>query len=111
MGVMEEYLIDQLHKSLDSNTELRVRVLMDGYRSTRLSKPGCKFVSSYEMVNKLRLENINRDVEVGLWRSNPKNGLSNALRLPELNEAMGVHHIKLAIFDNSVIMTGYSTLT
>jgi phosphatidylserine/phosphatidylglycerophosphate/cardiolipin synthase-like enzyme len=107
IGVMEDYLVEQMHKSLASNTDLRVRVLMDAYRGTRMSKEGSKYLNSFNMVDKLRLENINRDVEVGLWRCTQKNFLTNAMGMTQINEALGVHHVKLAIFDNSLIMTGY----
>ena len=96
----------ELERNLEVNQDLRVKILMDGYRSKRLSKPGSKVLHSYDMVNELKTEHVNRDVEIGLWRNNPETALSGALRITELNEAMGVHHIKLAIFDNSAILTG-----
>lgn len=79
---------------------------MDAYRGTRPTKEGSRYVSSFDLVNRLRLENVNRDVEVGLWRNSQKNPFTNALGLTMLNEVLGVHHVKLAIFDDSLIMTG-----
>lgn len=80
---------------------------MDAYRGKRLTTPGTtKILNSYDMVNELKTEHVNRDIEIGLWRNNPESFLSGPLRITELNEVLGVHHIKLAIFDNSVILTG-----
>lgn len=103
---MEELLVKELERSLETNQNLRLKILMDAYRGKRLSKPGSKYSSSYDLVCRLKTDNINRDVEIGMWRNTPDNFLSGALKITEINEALGVHHIKLAIFDNSVILTG-----
>lgn len=103
---MEDFLVDELDKNLTRNENLRVKILMDAYRGMRFTKPGSAYLNSFSMVNRLKVRNINRDVDIGLWR-NSKQGLWNTLfRLTQLNEMLGVHHVKLAIFDNSVILTG-----
>lgn len=105
--MMEELLLKELERSLEVNPNLRIKIIMDAYRGRRLSKPGTsKNLNSYDMVNELKTEHVNRDVEIGLWRNTPENFLSGGLRISEVNEALGVHHIKLAIFDDSVILTG-----
>ena len=105
---MEELLVKELERNLENNPHLRIKIIMDAYRGKRLSKPGSVHLNSHDMVNGLKTENVNRDVEVGLWRNNPESFFSGTFRWTELNEALGVHHIKLAIFDNSVILTGYA---
>lgn len=99
--------MNELQKNLETNPRLSVKILIDAYRGTRNTKAGSKYISSYEMVNKLRSNNINRDVEVGLWRTSQKDIVNNLFKITEISEARGVHHIKVAIFDNSLILTGY----
>lgn len=103
---MEDYLVEEIEKNIQKNEEVRVKILMDAYRGQRLTKPGSMYVNSYEMVNRLKMRNINRDVEVGLYRANDDSWISNGMRMTELNEMLGVHHVKVMIFDNSVILTG-----
>ncbi len=106
VGPMEDYLIDEIDKNLQKNDELRVKVLMDAYRGTRLTREGSQYVNSYDMINRLKVRNINRDVDVGLFKNSPTSFLSNLLRFNQYNEILGVHHIKLAIFDDNLILTG-----
>ena len=103
---MEDFLIDEIDNSLKRNDNMRVKILMDAYRGTRLSKVGSSYPSSYEMVNRLKTRNINRDVDIGLFRNSPVNLLTNTFRLTEVNEIQGVHHMKICIFDDNVIVTG-----
>lgn len=103
---MEEYLIDEIDKNLRRNEDLRVKILMDIYRGQRLTEIGSDYPNSFRMVKKIKDLHINRDIDIGLWRNNPKGLLNNSFRLTQLNELLGVHHLKVAIFDNSLILTG-----
>lgn len=103
---MEEFLVDTIGQNLGKNENLRVRVVMDAYRGTRMSKSSSESLNSFDMVSRLKVLHLNRDVDVGLYRMNHPYWLTNLLRMPQLNELTGVHHIKFAVFDNSVILTG-----
>ena len=103
---MEDHLIEEIDKNLQKNDALRVKILMDAYRGTRLTREGSEYVNSYDMVNRLKVRNLNRDVDVGLFKNSPTSFLSNMLRFNQYNEILGVHHMKLAIFDNNLILTG-----
>lgn len=106
IGEMEDYLITALERNVEKNENLRIKVIMDSARGQRLSKPGSRFLNSYEMVNRLKTNHPNRDVQVSLWRNSKPTLMGSAFRYQQLAEALGVHHVKLAIFDNSIILTG-----
>ena len=103
---MEDYLIDEIGKKLEKSETLRVKILMDAFRGTRLTREGSPHINSYDMVNRLKVLHPNRNVDVGLFRNSQNTFLSNMLRYNQFNEALGVHHLKLAIFDDNLILTG-----
>lgn len=105
-GEMEEFLVGTISQNLTKNENLKVRVVMDAYRGLRMSKTPSESLHSFDMMSRLKVLHINRDVDVGLYRMNPPYWFTNSLRMPQLNELNGVHHMKFAVFDNSVILTG-----
>ena len=108
---MELNLIKKLINKVERNDDLRVRMLMDYHRGTRENnKSPIDETRSDDFFQSIALSNVNADIQVGLLNcSRTDLGLvQKALynKSGQFREALGVHHAKYAVFDDSVILTG-----
>lgn len=112
--MMEENLVNKLTTKLERSNNLRLRVIMDYYRGNRNSRNEHGGVeSSSELFERVATCNINADIQIGFLECSLKPRLSRnplmsllATAAPQVQEILGVHHTKFAVFDNSVILTG-----
>lgn len=112
--MMEQNLVNKLEMKLERNPNLRLRVIMDYYRGNRSvynEQEGPE--SSGELFKPVAMSNINADIQIGFLEASLKPRLSrNPLMsllttvAPQVQEILGVHHTKFAVFDNSVLLTG-----
>lgn len=103
-GKLEQYLVQKLNSKLKKEPGLKVNVLFDYMRGTRVVKDG---TSSLDLMVPLKREHFQRDLRVGFWH-HPDTGVLKGkyLQTSPLREVFGVHHIKAHVFDNTVLITG-----
>ena len=102
-GKLEKYLLQKLNNKVKQNEQLKVTMLIDYMRGTRIGKDG---TSSLNMLKPLKLDNFNRPIRIGFYH-NPDTGLlKGKLSNSPLREIFGVHHMKANVFDNNVLLTG-----
>lgn len=84
--------------------KLKITLLFDYMRGTRLSKVG---INTMGLVSPLKKKYFNRDIRLGFYH-NPDTGLFKGkyAEASPLREVFGVHHIKAHVFDNNVLITG-----
>jgi len=76
---------------------------MDYMRGTRINNDN---ESSLNMVKHLKTGNFRKPVRLGFWH-NPDTGmLKGKMSNSPLREIFGVHHMKIHVFDNNVLITG-----
>lgn len=82
------------------NQNLTLRMLFDFHRGNR-----AKRYSTFNLLKPLKANfPASYDVNIGLYKHPDANNFFN-FSLP-LMEAQGVHHMKIAVFDDNVLMTG-----
>jgi len=102
-GKLEKYLISKLNSKVKTNEQLKLTLLLDYMRGTRIGHDGS---SSVQMLKPLKLDNFNRPIRVGFYH-NPDTGLlKGKFSNSPLREIFGVHHMKAHVFDNNVLITG-----
>jgi CDP-diacylglycerol---glycerol-3-phosphate 3-phosphatidyltransferase len=102
-GKLERYLVERLDNKLQTNKTLKMNILMDYMRGTRVSRDGH---SSLSMLKGLKQKHLMRDLRIGFWH-NPDTGfLKGKYFSGPMKEIFGVHHIKAHVFDHNVIITG-----
>ena len=102
-GKLEKYLISKLNSKVKTNEQLKLTLLLDYMRGTRIGRDGS---SSVQMLKPLKLDNFNRPIRVGFYH-NPDTGLfKGKFSNSPLREIFGVHHMKAHVFDNNVLITG-----
>lgn len=97
-GAKEKQLVDAIEFGLRNCPELKVRILLDYTRGTRGDPNSCTMLKKL-----LRFENRS---EIFLFHT-PK--LRNWLKFflpPRWNEVVGVQHMKIYVFDDSVLISG-----
>lgn len=98
-GPLERFLIDQLFNKLEVNKALRLSLLVDFNRGHR-----GKIHTSMSLTMPLKANFMpNHKVRVGFYKQ-PHSLNINAF--PSLQEARGVQHMKICIFDDHVLLTG-----
>ena len=102
-GKLEKYLVEKVQAKIRDNDEIKVTLLMDYMRGTRIGRDGD---STLGHLKPIKVENFNRPVRVGFYH-NPETGLlKGKFANGPLREIFGVHHMKLNVFDNNVLITG-----
>ena len=99
-GPLEDFLTNELFKKLEVNQNLTLRMLFDFHRGNR-----AKRYSTFNLVKPLKANfPASYDVNIGFYKHPDANNFFN-FSLP-IMEAQGVHHMKIAVFDDNVLMTG-----
>ena len=94
-GPLELFVIDELFNKIDTNKNLRLSILLDYSRGLR-----GKIISSQDTLKVLKYNFMpNHNVRIGFLRNfRPMSQTSNAIQ-----EARGVQHMKMAVFDDNVL--------
>ena len=102
-GKLEKYLVKKLDSKLEQNDELHMTILMDYMRGTRINKQS---ESSLSLLQPLKTQHFRKPVRLGFWH-NPDTGiLKGKMSNSPLREIFGVHHMKLHVFDDNLLVTG-----
>ncbi|KAL0480758.1 CDP-diacylglycerol-glycerol-3-phosphate 3-phosphatidyltransferase [Acrasis kona] len=100
-GPAEQQIINAITSALEENPELRVTFLFDYLRGTR----GGKEKSSLGMVLPLVIKHGDR-VDASFYHTPKLKGILKRLLPEAANEVVGVHHMKIYIFDDDLTLTG-----
>lgn len=103
-GKLEKYLVDRLDNKLETNPRLKLNLIMDYMRGTRIGSKDN--LSSLELVRRLKAKHANRNIRIGFWHHPDTGILKGKMMAGPLREIFGVHHIKAHVFDHSVVITG-----
>ncbi|XP_064181105.1 CDP-diacylglycerol--glycerol-3-phosphate 3-phosphatidyltransferase, mitochondrial [Anguilla rostrata] len=104
-GPLEQDLVDCMQKALESSprkdgaSELKISILLDYTRGSRGKR------NSRSMLLPL-LRRFPRQMRVSLYHTPDLRGLLRLLIPERFNETIGVQHIKVYLFDNSLIISG-----
>ena len=102
-GKLEQYLVEKLHRKMESNDDMKLTLLMDYMRGTRLNRDG---KSSKSQVEVLKNKHPLKKVRIGFFHMPDTGFFKGKYSESPLREIFGVHHIKAHVFDNNILMTG-----
>ena len=103
-GKLEKYLVERLDNKLDTNQSLKMNILLDYMRGTRVNSKDNQ--SSLSLLRPLTEKHVNRNLRIGFWH-HPDTGFWQGKHLEgPMREIFGVHHIKAHVFDHNVVITG-----
>lgn len=98
VGNMEKVLVANIQKNIEGNADLKVNILLDFTRGTRGE------VNSKSSL--MPLVKQTKNVKLSLYHTPSLRGLSKKLMPPRWNELIGLQHMKLYLFDETVIISG-----
>lgn len=98
IGKLERQLVSAMHKNLKENSNLKIDILLDFTRGTR------GLENSQTSLMPLIKESSN--CCVSLYHTPALRGLTKRLAPPRWNELLGLQHMKLYLFDDTVIISG-----
>jgi hypothetical protein len=99
-GPLERFLADLLFNKLEANKALKLSILCDYHRGRRAN-----YLSAYTLMQPLKMNfPPTPNVRIGFYKSPVAPLLIGSSNL--LCEAFGVQHMKVAVFDDHVVMTG-----
>jgi CDP-diacylglycerol---glycerol-3-phosphate 3-phosphatidyltransferase len=101
-GKLEQYLLERLDNKLQTNKTLKMNLLMDYMRGTRVSGGE----STLGMLKILKEKHIMRNLRIGFWHHPDTGVLKGKYFSGPMKEIFGVHHIKAHVFDHNVVITG-----
>ncbi|KAJ3023718.1 CDP-diacylglycerol--glycerol-3-phosphate 3-phosphatidyltransferase [Thoreauomyces humboldtii] len=99
LGTGEERVVKALQSALERNFDLQVTILFDHFRGTRGKN------NSVTMLAPLLAAYPNRIV-VSLYHTPAVGWLLKKIVPPRFNEAFGLQHMKIYIFDNDLLLSG-----
>lgn len=97
-GQLEQHLVTAIHDNLKENKDLTVDILLDFTRGTRGE------INSKTKV--LPLLNESEKCVLSLYHTPVLRGLTKRLAPPRWNELLGLQHMKIYLFDDTVILSG-----
>lgn len=100
-GNKEKALLNTIQGNLMDNKDVRVSVLLDWCRGTRISN----HQSSSSLLAKLARSCVDQ-CRIAMYHTPHLRGLVKKLVPPRWNETIGLQHCKIYIFDDSVIISG-----
>lgn len=98
IGKLEHDLIDAIQENVKNNDELKVDILLDYNRGTRGKK------NSKAML--MPLVKNHRNVTLSLYHTPLLRGIAKRLAPARWNELLGLQHMKLYLFDDTIILSG-----
>ncbi|KAL9647417.1 hypothetical protein ABK040_006780 [Willaertia magna] len=103
IGENELNLIKEIDNSLNENKELKITILLDYLRGTRLSQDNKSSLNILlPLITKYGLNRIN----ISFYHTPNLNGIWKRILPQRVNEIIGVQHMKLYIFDNNLLISG-----
>lgn len=103
-GKLEQYLVEKLDNKLSTNQNIKMNILLDYMRGTRISsKDGS---SSLNLLKGLKQKHLMRNLKIGFWHHPDTGLLKGKFFSGPMKEIFGVHHIKAHVFDHNVVITG-----
>jgi len=100
-GKMEQKLVERIGKSLEMQEDLRVKILLDWCRGTRLIDDE----SSASVLVPLKSQDEER-CQVTMYHTPYLRGFLKWLLPSKMNEMVGLQHCKVYVFDDTLIMSG-----
>merc|ERR1712013_75190 len=100
-GKMEKMLMERIGETLKKHQDLRVKILLDWCRGTRLVDDE----SSASMLVPLKSQGDER-CQVTMYHTPYLRGLLKRLLPSKMNEMVGLQHCKVYVFDDTLIMSG-----
>lgn len=97
-GQLEQHLVTAIHDNLKENKDLTVDILLDFTRGTRGE------INSKTKV--LPLLNESEKCVLSLYHTPVLRGITKRLAPPRWNELLGLQHMKVYLFDDTVILSG-----
>lgn len=98
VGPLEQALVAAIRANLTVNPALRVNILLDFARGTRGA------LNSKQQL--MPLVQQSRNVRLSLYHTPALRGISKRLMPPRWNELIGLQHMKLYLFDDTVVISG-----
>jgi len=100
-GKMEKNLVERIGESLERQQDLRVKILLDWCRGTRLDDNE----SCASVLAPLKYKDDER-CQVFMYHTLYLRGFLKWLLPSKMNEMVGVQHCKVYVFDDNLIMSG-----
>jgi CDP-diacylglycerol--glycerol-3-phosphate 3-phosphatidyltransferase len=94
--------VNTIDTALSRSNDLKVHLLIDCLRGTRLSKQQSSATLLLPLVQKYP-----NQVQVSLYHTPDLNGLLKKALPQRFNEGIGLMHLKVYGFDNDVILSGW----
>lgn len=98
-GKLESALVKTIQRNLQQNPFLKVNVLLDFTRGTRGE------YSSKSMLTPL-VQDFNDKFTLSMYHTPDLRGITKKLAPPRWNELLGLQHMKVYLFDDSVMISG-----
>ncbi|XP_055385153.1 CDP-diacylglycerol--glycerol-3-phosphate 3-phosphatidyltransferase, mitochondrial [Condylostylus longicornis] len=98
-GHLEKAFVQTIHQNLSKNQNLKVNVLLDFTRGTRGEQ------NSKSMLLPL-IQQFDRNFCLSMYHTPVLRGITKKLAPPRWNELLGLQHMKIYLFDNSVLISG-----
>jgi len=97
----EKKLVEAVRESLDNNDKLRVKMLLDWCRGTRVVKnqSSCSLLSQLKMTADQRCQ-------LYFYHTPHLRGLLKRILPSKWNETVGLQHCKVYVFDDNLIVSG-----
>ncbi|EGF78317.1 hypothetical protein BATDEDRAFT_90813 [Batrachochytrium dendrobatidis JAM81] len=102
IGTTETDLIEELRMALQSNSQLRLIVLVDYFRGSRIEGNGKSTVNLLEPLRDL----YPNQVQISLYKSPAAKRKWMGIVPQRFNEIFGLQHIKAYVFDDDVLISG-----
>lgn len=103
-GGLEQALVQEVSTALERKKDLHCQFLLDHLRGTRGSPNSCSILQPI-------MKKYHPRASLSLYHTPNFRGLLKKLLPERFNEGMGLQHMKVFIFDNNVIITGYVYLS
>lgn len=97
-GEKEQELVDSVETALKNSQSLKVRLLLDYTRGTRGDPNSCTMLK--------KLLRFGNQCEVYLFHTPKLRNWLKFLLPPRWNEVVGVQHMKIYVFDDSILISG-----
>lgn len=98
VGKLESDLLDVIQQNVSQNEKLRINILLDYTRGTRGKK------NSKAML--MPLIKQTRNCNLSLYHTPLLRGITKRLAPARWNELLGLQHMKIYLFDNTIVISG-----